>query len=78
MPFLFQIARGSASECAACLDLLAAQRCCSDSAVARGKSILEEIVKVLFAILEQSGRRIAEDSVVYGKRANEEEEVEED
>ena len=72
----FQIAHGSALECAACLDLLVARRLCADSAVTRGKSILGEIVKMLFVILEQLGRRIAEDSVVYGKTANEEEEVE--
>jgi four helix bundle protein len=66
----FQIA-GSALECAACLDLLVARRCCAaDSAVTRGKSILEEIVKMLFAMLDQLGCRIAEDSVVYGERAD--------
>jgi len=74
----FQIAHGSALECAACLDLLVARHCCAGSAVARGKSILEEIVKMLFAMLDQLGCRIAEDSAVYGERADEEEEVEED
>ena len=72
----FQIAHGSALECAACLDLLVARRCCAGSTVARGKSILEEIVKMLFAMLDQLGCRIAEDSAVYGERADEEEEVE--
>lgn len=71
----FQIAHGSALECAACLDLLVARRCCAGSAVARGKSILEEIVKMLFAMLDKLGCRIAEDSAVYGERAEEEEEV---
>jgi hypothetical protein len=33
---------------------------------------------MLFAMLDQLGCRIAEDSVVYGERADEEEEVEED
>lgn len=74
----FQIAHSSALECAACLDLLVARRCCAGSTVARGKSILEEIVKMLFAMLDQLGCRIAEDSAVYGERADEEEEVEED
>jgi four helix bundle protein len=72
----FQIAHGSALECAACLDLLVARHCCAGNAVARGKSILEEIVKMLFAMLDQLGCRIAEDSAVYGEKA--EEEVEED
>jgi four helix bundle protein len=71
----FQIAHGSALECAACLDLLVARRCCAGSAIARGKSILEEIVKMLFTMLDQLGRRIAEDLAEYGERADEEEEV---
>jgi four helix bundle protein len=74
----FQIAHGSTLECAACLDLLVARRCCAGSAVARGKSILEEIVRMLFAMLDQLGCRIAENSAVYGERADEEVEVEED
>ena len=74
----FQIAHGSALECAACLDLLVARRCCAGSAIARAKSILEEIVKMLFTMLDQLGYRIAEDSAEYGERADEEEEVEED
>ena len=74
----FQIAHGSTLECAACLDLLVARRCCAGSAVARGKSILEEIVKMLFTMLDQLGCRIAEDSAEYGERADEEEKVEED
>src|SRR5206468_1389120 len=72
----FQIAHGSALESAACLDLLVARRCCASSAIVRGKSILEEIVKMLFTMLDQLGCRIAEDSVEYGERADEEEEVE--
>jgi len=74
----FQIAHGSALESAACLDLLVARRCCAGIAVARGKSILEEIVKMLFTMLDQLGCRIAEDSAEYGERADEEEKVEED
>src|SRR5947209_3292193 len=74
----FQIAHGSALESAACLDLLVARRCCPPDAIIRGKSILEEIVKMLFTTLDQLGCRIAEDSAGYGERADEEEEVAED
>ena len=74
----FQIAHGSALECAACLDLLVARRSCAGSATTRAKSILEEIVKMLFTMLNQLGRRIVEDSAEYGERADEEEKVEED
>jgi four helix bundle protein len=74
----FQIAHGSALESAACLDLLVARRCCTGNAITRGKAILEEIVKMLFTMLDQLGCRIAEDSAGYGERAGEEEEAEED
>src|SRR5256886_14594049 len=72
----FQIAHGSALECSACLDLLVARRCCAASAITKGKSILEEIGKMLFTMLAQFGCRIAEDSTGYGE--TEDEEVEED
>lgn len=72
----FQIAHGSALEAAACLDLLVARRCCADDAIKKGKAILEEIVRMLFKMLDQLGCRIAEDQAVYGKTADEEEEVE--
>ncbi|MGH7984219.1 MAG: four helix bundle protein [Candidatus Udaeobacter sp.] len=74
----FQIAHGSALESAASLDLLVARRCCGADAIVRGKEILEEIVKMLFAMLDQLGCRIAEDSAEYVKRADKEEEEEED
>ena len=73
----FQIAHGSALESAACLDLLVARRCCTSDAVGKGKASLEEIVKMLFKMLDQLGCRIAEDSGEYGETADEEEEVEE-
>jgi four helix bundle protein len=74
----FQIAHGSALESAACLDLLVARRCSARDSIVRGKAILEEIVKMLFAMLDQLGCRIAEDSGEYEEKADEEEEVEED
>jgi len=74
----FQIAHGSALESAACLDLLLARRCCPADAIVRGKAILEEIVRMLFKMLDQLGCRIAEDPVEYGEIADEEEDVEED
>src|SRR5438045_9098927 len=74
----FQIAHGSALECAACLDLLVARRCCASDAVGKGKAILEEIVKMLFKMLDQLGCRIAEDSGENGGTADVQVEVEED
>ena len=74
----FQMAHGSALECAACLDLFVARRCCEQEAIANGKLILEEIVKMLFAMLDKLGCRIAEDSPEFGKSAEEEVAEEED
>ena len=54
-------------------DIVVAQQ-----AILRGKAILEEIVKMLFKMLDQLGCRIAEDPAEYGEIADEEEEVEED
>jgi len=62
----FQIAHGSALECAACLDLFVARRCCEAAAIIEGKAILEEIVRMLFKILDQLGCRVAEDCSDYG------------
>jgi four helix bundle protein len=61
----FQIAHGSALESAACLDLLVARRCCSSETIVEGEQMLEEIVKMLFKMLDQLGCRIAEDSPEY-------------
>lgn len=74
----FQIAHGSALESAACLDLFVARSCCEAEAIGKGKLLLEEIVKMLFKMLDQLGCRIAEDTSAYGKRAEEAEEVKED
>ena len=74
----FQIAHGSALESAACLDLLVARHCCPGDTIVKGKAILEEIVKMLFTMLDQLGCRIAENVGEYGRKADEEEEVDED
>jgi len=68
----FQIAHGSALESAACLDLFVARGCCDAEAITRGKAMLEEIVKMLFTMVDQLGCRIAEDAPIYGERAEEE------
>jgi four helix bundle protein len=68
----FQIAHGSALELAACLDLLVARRCCAADAIVKGKAIFEEIMRMLFTMLDQLGCRIAEDSAEYGETGDEE------
>jgi four helix bundle protein len=74
----FQMAHGSALECAACLDLFVARRCCEQDAIANGKLILEEIVKMLFSMLDKLGCRIAEDAPHFRKGVEEEVAEEED
>ncbi len=72
----FQTAHGSALESAACLDLFVARQCCEQDAIAKGKLILEEMVKMLFTLLDRLGCRIAEDAPEFGDRAEGEEAVE--
>ena len=74
----FQIAHGSALESAACLDLFVARGCCALETIQAGKSKLEEIVKMLFAMLDRLGCRIAEDMPEYGEKTEEEVAEEED
>ena len=74
----FQMAHGSALESVACLDLFVARRCCEQDDIAKGKLILEEIVKMLFTMLDRLGCRIAEDAPEFGERAEVEEAVEVD
>ena len=74
----FQIAHGSALECAACLDLFVARQCCEADRIEKGKLLLEEIVKMLFAMLDKLGCRIAEDAPGFGEKAEEEVAEEED
>jgi four helix bundle protein len=69
----FQIAHGSALESAACLDLLVAQRCCPRDGIVSRKAILEEIVKMLFTLLDQLGCRVGRGLRGIRKIADEEE-----
>ena len=62
-----QMAHGSTLECAACLDLFVARRCCEIESTEKGKLILEENVKMLFTMLDRLGCRIAEDAPDFGE-----------
>jgi four helix bundle protein len=72
----FRMAHDSALESAACLDLFVARRCCKQDAIASGKLMLEEIVKMLFTMVDRLGCRIAEDAPEFGDRAEREVAVE--
>jgi four helix bundle protein len=74
----FQIANGSALESAAYLDLFVARRGCESADIVEGKALLEEIVRMLFKLLDTLGCRIAEDSPEYGVEIAKIEEIEEE
>ncbi len=58
-------ARGSALECAACLDVLVAKKLWGDAAVGPGKEQLFEIVSMLMGLIQSLTSRIGEDAGAY-------------
>ena len=62
----YDIARGSALECGACLDVLVAMDIASESDVCRGKELLIEIVAMLTALARSvAGERVREEEQSY-------------
>jgi four helix bundle protein len=49
----FEIARGSALECAACLDVLVAKGRCTTDQIQDGKAILHEVVSLLIGLIRR-------------------------
>jgi hypothetical protein len=49
----FDDARGSAAECAACLDALVAQGVCTEDRVDKGKDLLYRIVSILTKLVNR-------------------------
>jgi four helix bundle protein len=72
----FQIAHGSALESAACLDLFVARQCCENAAIVERKALLEEVVRMVFKLLDNLGCRVADDWSEYGIEIEKEEEEE--
>ena len=64
------IARGSALECAACLDVLAVKRHLEAAKVADGKEILVGIVSMLVGLLGTFGGMLQEEPSEYGTQPN--------
>lgn len=63
----FDIARGSALECAACLDVLVAKKHLAQAG--SGKEILHRIVSMLVGLIRStSSDRLHEDGAVYGMK----------
>lgn len=59
------IARGSALECAACLDVLVVKKHLSDNDAAAGKEILVGVVSMLVGLLATFGGAVQEDAGSY-------------
>ena len=61
----YDIARGSAVESAACLDILARKKMITENSKEVGKAILQEIVSMLFGLIKSSSNRAYENEVDY-------------
>lgn len=66
----FDVALGSAFECAACLDVLVAKRKLSQEHVEPGKKLLCEIVKMLVGLSKSISDRVYEEPVSYSISSN--------
>jgi hypothetical protein len=64
-----QIARGSALECAACLDVLVARKCLSFENIEPGKRRLQRIVAMLVRLIASLSNRVAEADTDYDSSA---------
>ena len=63
----FDIARGSALECAACLDVFAAKGMLENGRISKGKEMLAAIVSMLVGLIRSNSRdRVYEESAPYG------------
>lgn len=69
----FDIARGSALECAACLDVLVARRELPAEQVAEGKAVLVGAVSLIAGLIARFGGNVQEDPAPYGSELVEKE-----
>lgn len=79
----FDDARGSATECAACLDGLVAKRACGEGRVTEGKTLLVRIVSMLSKLIArfEDPEALREESPEYrtgGEQSSEDENVDDD
>jgi len=72
----FDDARGSAMECAACLDALIAKRACETARVEQGKALLVRVVSMLSKLVDRfsPATQVREDPANYGTGSENEEE----
>ncbi|RYD65201.1 MAG: four helix bundle protein [Verrucomicrobiaceae bacterium] len=68
----FDTARGSALECAACLDVVVAKLRVGTDEIIEGKQLLADIVSMLVGLIKSnSGARVFEETLEYGGSLNE-------
>jgi four helix bundle protein len=68
----YDSARGSALECAACLDVLVSKKILTVERITPGKEMLCPIVSMLFGLIKSvAPNRVYEDSPEYGARSDE-------
>lgn len=65
----FDTARGSAVECAACLDALLAKHRLGDAEVAAGKAMLLEVVSMTAGLIARFSSLVHEDAIPYGEKS---------
>ena len=67
----FDIARGSALECAAALDIIVAKKRATKSEVAAGRELLVDIVSLLVGLIRSNSKtRVFEETKPYQTRSN--------
>lgn len=62
----FDIARGSAVECAACLDVLRVKKHLTDTEAAEGKALLLEVVSMTAGLIARFSVAVHETQAAYG------------
>ena len=62
----FDISKGSALECAGCLDILARRRKVKLDRIIEGKQLLKDIVSMLIGLIKSNSDRTFEPDVEYG------------
>ncbi len=70
----FDDARGSATECAACLDALVAKQLSTSEEIKGGKELLLRIVSMLTKLIERFDQRLNEEEGSYGIEDEDEDE----
>ena len=62
----FDIAKGSALECSACLDILFVKGVIGEREVEESKLLLKDIVNMLYGLIKSNSDRVYEGAIPYG------------